>query len=105
MNLHQKRYDLLNDKLTVLLPANDNTFYRTGYSVPEAKSLLINDFFEDKIIRHLHMRCELYATIGRSRNKAIDDFCAQNNIDIDRDITHAALKKAEYRFRMKKENN
>lgn len=99
LNLLQKRYELLTDHITVLLPANGNTFYTTGFSIPVSKSILINDFFEEKIIDEIHYRCNIYNKVGYSRNQAIEDFCDDYNIIIDVDITHAALKKAEYRLR------
>lgn len=99
INLLQKRYELLKDSITVLLPSNENTFYKTGFSIPITKSILINDFFEDKIIEEINFRCNTYHRVGFSRNQAIEDFCEEYNIIIDVDITFAAFKKAEYRYR------
>ncbi len=99
LNLLQKRYELLTDKITVLLPANEDTWYKTGHSVPIAKSIFINDFYEEKIIEEINFRCDTYFRVGFSRNQAIEDFCDEYNIIIDVDITHGALKKAEYRYR------
>lgn len=99
LNLLQKRYALLTDSIKVLLPASGDTFYKTGFSIPISKSILINDFFEDKIIEEINFRCNTYERVGFSRNQAIEDFCDEYNIIIDVDITHGALKKAEYRYR------
>lgn len=99
LNLLQKRYELLKDSITVLLPANEDTYYKTGFSIPISKSILINDFFEDKIIEEINFRCNTYERVGFSRNQAIEDFCDEYNIIIDVDITHGALKKSEYRYR------
>lgn len=99
LNLLQKRYELLTDQIIVLLPSNEDTFYKTGFSIPISKSILINDFFEDKIIEEINFRCKTYTRVGFSRNQAIEDFCEEYNIIIDEDITHGALKKAEYRYR------
>ena len=102
LNLLQKRYELINDSITVLLPADANTFYRTGFEVPPAKSLLINDLFEDHVIKEINFRMRVYEKVGYSRNQAIEDFCEEYNIIIDEDITQGALRKAEYRYRKNK---
>lgn len=99
INLLQKRYELLTDHIIVLLPGTGDTLYRTGYRIPPSKSILINDFFEDKIIEEINFRATTYNKVGYSRNQAIEDFCDEYNIILDVDITHAALKKAEYRYR------
>lgn len=99
INLLQKRYELLTDHITVLLPGTGDTLYRTGYRIPASKSLLINDFFEDLIIQEINFRCNTYERVGYSRNQAIEDFCDEYNIILDVDITQAALRKAEYRYR------
>jgi hypothetical protein len=99
MNFSQRRYKLLTDEITVLLPANQDTFYKTGFSIPAAKSILVNNFFEDQIIDEIIFLCKTYSKIGFSNNLAIEDFCDEYNIIIDDDITHAAFKKAVYRYR------
>lgn len=93
------RYQLLTDKITVMLPGDSITLYSRGFTLPAAKATMINDFFEDKINEEISFRCDIYNKVGYSRRKAIDDFCDEYKIEIDRDITYAALKKAEYRFR------
>lgn len=97
--LLQKRYSLLTDHFIVQLPANSDTFYKTGFSLPISKAILINDYFEDQIIKEINFRANTYCRVGFSRNQAIEDFCEEYNIIIDVDITHGALKKAEYRYR------
>ena len=93
------RYNLLNDKLVVLLPADHKTLYTNGYSIPAAKSLLINNLFEEKINEDLFLMCNTYQRVGYSRRQAIEDFCDTHGIELDIDISYAALKKAEYRYR------
>lgn len=102
-NILLKRSNALPDKIIAYLPADGNTFYRTGFTVPAAKSILINYFFESLLIGEINFRCNVYQKVGYSRNQAIEDFCDEYNIIIDVDITHAAFKKAEYRYRMNKE--
>lgn len=94
------RHNLLNDKLVVLLPADHKTLYTNGYNIPPAKSLLINNLFEERINEDLFLVCNTYQKVGISRRQAIDDFCENHGILLDIDITYAALKKAEYRYRI-----
>ena len=51
------------------------------------------------MIDEINFRCAVYSKVGFSNNQAIEDFCEEYNIIIDEDITHGALKKAEYRHR------
>lgn len=101
VNFSEMRYRLLTDYFTVLLPANFNTFYRTGFSIPPPNLALINNYFEEAITRELNMMGNAYQEVNLSINQAIEDFCIERNILLDVDISYAALKKAGYRYRNK----
>lgn len=98
-NFSHTRYKLLTDKIKILLPSNEDTFYKTGFSIPASKSIIINDFFEDQIIEEINFLGDIYNKIGKSRNQAIEHFCEDYDIVIDVDITRDAFKKAAYRYR------
>lgn len=101
----QQRYNLLTDYITVLLPANGDTFYKTGFMIPPAKKTIVNDFFEDLLIQELNIYCNIMVSkTTQSRNQAIENFCEDYNIYLDVDITHAAIKKSEYRYRKNRES-
>ena len=104
VNLSQQRYMLLTDKITVLLPWNQGTFYQTGFSIPGAKLAIINNYFEDQIIDEINFWGGIYYKTGKSRNQAIEDFCEHYDIIIDVDITRDAFRKATYRYRKNLQN-
>lgn len=94
------RYNLLKDKINVLLPSDYNYLYANGFSIPAAKGVLINNLFEERIIEEISFCCKIYEKVGFSRRQAIEDFCDTHGIELDLDITYAAIKKAEYRYRI-----
>ncbi len=93
------RYRLLTDHIKVLIPRSQVHKHLIGFSIPHIKAVLINNLFEEKISEDLHTYCVVYEKAGLPRRKAIEDFCDDNNIEIDLDITYQAFKKAEYRHR------
>lgn len=103
--IQQVRYRLLTDKITAIIPANEKTLYTAGYTLPATKAILVNDMFEKIITDEIINRCNTYAQCGLSRNKAIEDFCDEYDILINVDISHDALRKAEYRERVKRSAN
>ena len=99
VNFLEKRYRLITDHFIVLLPSNNDVFYRTGFEIPPVNLAIINNFFEEMLIKELHIRASIYEKVGISNNQAIEHLCEDYNIIIDVDITHAAFKKALYRYR------
>ena len=104
VNFEEKRYRRLNDHFILLLPANNDTFYRTGFDIPPANLALINNYFENELVKELDIWAATYEKVNISNNQAIEDLCMQCNIIIDIDITQAAFRKALYRYRQSKMN-
>jgi len=97
----QVRYNLLTDKIRLLVPKD--LLYRAGIDIPEDKSVILNNMFENQLSEHLHNFCEAYQVVGRERKEAIEHFCIKYDIEIDVDITFDALSKSEYRRRKRNE--
>ena len=97
-----KRFNELKDTIYLMVQVRDQ--YKHGLYIHKNNHLLVNNFFEEEIIKSFCLKCDTYRLLKLPKTKAADDFCTENDIELDKDISLEALLKAEYRFRMAKKN-
>ena len=103
-----KTYSSYNDKVQFVVPAS--FVYKTGHmlEVPSHKAIVINRHFEGHFEEELYAFCQREIRAHRKHpgyDQAYERFAARYGIEFDIDITYEALKKMEYRFRKKLEQN
>lgn len=106
MNTESKdvRISYMTDKITFVVRAS--TMYYKGFSLSNDKIIAINRYMENEFAEELHKYCQ--GNIEKrdwrpGRNKAVYTFAEKYGIDLYEDISFEALKKAEYRFRIRSE--
>lgn len=81
-------------------------FYLTKKELSIYTCILLNRYFENKFEEDLSRYVEMRDTEGRGKYKgAIEAFADYHGISIEEDISFDTLKKMEYRFRKKNEEN
>lgn len=98
------RVSLITDEIEFTAPLN--TMQYKGHSLTSDKVIAINRFFEDCFIEDLYRYCKDNKKNTAWRpgiDKAIYAFAEVYNIEVETDISFEALKKAEWRHRMKLE--
>ena len=100
----QKRIQYMNDELefTALL----STMPYKGYSLSNDKIIAINRYIENSFVEDLHRYCKYHIKETGWRpgiNKAIEAFAESYGIELEKDISYEALKKAEYRYKKRLE--
>lgn len=93
------RYQLLSDRIIMLLPTNAAHIHHNEFKASEPKSILINNFFEKKIREELFSFCDLHSTLKLTQRQAIEVFCKNYNIQLGIDIKFDAMRQAEFRYR------
>ena len=108
MNSKKKEYRLDGFKDEIVFTSTLNTMFYKGHSLSPDKIIAINRYLEDLFIEDLYRYCKDNIKMRDWRpgiEQAICNFCDIHGIEIDTDITLDALKKAEYRYRIKQKEN
>lgn len=100
----ESRIQYMNDRVQFTAPIS--TMYWKGHSLSRDKIIAINRYIENEFIRELSHYCKtnLKSRSWRPGYKdAIYSFCEKYDIEVEEDVTFEALKKAESRYRERKE--
>lgn len=100
-----KAFDKYTEQLTCFLPKSWIKHYRYGTGIAPKKVVALNKLLEKFFEKELAMYCKVHTKHKVERKTAIEDFCKDNGIDIEYDITFENLKKTEFRYRQKIFNN
>lgn len=101
-------YATLNDRLECVVAQNEVFFGTTGLQIDPAKVIVINRYFSAQFEEDVHRFCLQNITSNGKRpgyDRALEKFAEMFDIEFDVDITFEALKKMEYRYRKKLEQN
>lgn len=104
----QNTFATLTDRLECVV-SRDEVFYgNCGLHIEQEKVILINRYFAAQFEEDVHRFCQQHITNnGRhpGYDRALEKFADMYDIEFDVDITFEALKKMEYRYRKKLEEN
>lgn len=103
-----RTYSSYTDKVEFVIA--QSFVYKTGHmlEVPPHKAIVINRHFEAHFEEELYAFCQKEITSHRKYPRydlAYERFAEKYGIEFDVDITYEAIKKMEYRFRKKLEQN
>lgn len=94
------------DKVQVVVPAHYVFNGHAGLSVSDDSVISINRFLENAFLQDLYRYCRSNINPANRRHgydRSIEEFCQMHGIEIEEDVTFEALKKAEYRYRKRME--
>lgn len=97
-----QRLKHLTEKIYIIGPLKAMSY--RGFTLTNDKIIAINRFFENCFTDHLHTFCEcsIKQTLWRPGvDNAIRTFAESHGIEIDVDVNYEALKKSQYRYRVR----
>lgn len=97
------RYNELKANIIMMVPKRDQ--YKHGLFISPQNHIIINHFFEQELTKALYCYCTSFEKAGLKRKNAIEEFCREHAIEIDRDISIDAITKAVYRYSEERKNN
>lgn len=92
-----KRYDLLTDSITIMIPDHLVHSYKTGHIIDPQHAISINHLIEAKINEEIFAWCTAYSHHKYQIKKAIEAFCDHHTINIEHDISTDAIIKSYQR--------
>jgi hypothetical protein len=101
-------YATLNDRLECVVAQNEVFYGILGLQIEPAKVIIINRYFAAQFEDDVYRFCQNNLTSNGKHpgyDIALEKFAQMYDIEFDVDITFEALKKMEYRYRKKLEQN